>query len=106
MSRHHQRRQADPAVTLDLNALAASCNAACGGEPLLWAAGEGAFADLNLLDITLADLTSAACQDKPGEFAQHLGALVFDALALAGSLGIDIAKEVERVRRHTEKSGK
>ncbi len=98
MSRH-QRRQADPAVTLDLNALAASCNAACGGEALLWNRGCGTFADVDAIAFVVDDLLDAANADKPGQFAQHLGELVFDALGLAGALGIDIAAEVERARK-------
>ncbi len=105
MSRH-QRRQADPAVTLDLNALAASCNAACGGEALLWEGGKSVGEDLNMIEGALGDLSAACLENRPAGFAQHLGELVFDALALAGALGVDIAIEVERVRKRTEKAGK
>ena len=85
---------------LDLNALAASCNAACG-EPgtLLWDRGASVRADLVWLGKILGWMDASASADKPGEFAEQLGELVFDALALAGALGIDIAMEVERCRK-------
>jgi hypothetical protein len=103
MSRH-QRHKADTAV-MDLNALAASCNAACGGGPLLWEKGEGVHSDLTHMAQTLDLLRHQAQADRPGLFADFLGVLVFDALSLAGALGIDVAAEVERERKRQEKVG-
>lgn len=105
MSRR-QRTGQDPAA-LDLNALAASCNAACG-EPgtLLWDRGAGVRADLVWMGKLLNWMDASATQDKPGDFAEQLGELVFDALGLASALGVDIAKEVERCRKLQERAGR
>lgn len=104
MSRRH-RESKDPAA-LDLNALAASCNVACG-EPgtLLWDRGAGVRADIVWMGKLLRWMDESASLDKPGSFAEQLGELVFDALGLAGALGVDIAKEVELVRKRAENAG-
>lgn len=105
MSRRQRESQASTA--LDLNALAAACNAACGDPgTLLWDRGAGVRADLVWMEKTIRWMDDSATKDKPGAFAEQLGELVFDALGLAGALGIDIAKEVERCRKLQEKVGK
>ena len=104
MSREQRSRQASTA--LDLNALSASCNTAYGADAMAWGKGEPALLFSRTLSVLQQEARDAWNCNRPAEFAEVLGDVVFEALALAGALGVDIAMEVERCRKLQAKVGK
>lgn len=101
-----RQRATEARVPLDLNALAASCNTAYGADAMAWGAGEPALLFSRTLSVLQQEARDAWKCNKPAEFAEVLGDVVFEALALAGALGVDIALEVERARKLQAKVGK